>query len=233
MTTQQLLDTLDTDIRQDAERMGRWRKIHRVIATAVTLILIVLPVATAMKLFGGGSIQTACLFALTVLAAFDGMFKPAAYSARRRVDAADMTELLWQFRSAVAALPPNDQTRAIAVHDAFRKRYQDLYRQRGQYLVDYGLAQREADKGTRSEGGSATVTVGAPAAGGAATAGATAGGAGATTAPAATAPVAGTAPAGTAPAAGTTPTATAAGTTPPPTSAAAKPGTPSNGDLLT
>src|SRR5262249_57795222 len=75
--------------------------------------------------------------------AFDGMFKPAAYSARRRTDAADMSELLWQFRGAVAAVPTGDQARLLAVHEAYRKRYQDLYRQRGQYLVDYGLAQRE------------------------------------------------------------------------------------------
>jgi hypothetical protein len=205
MTTEELLSRLDTDIEADAKKMGRWRQIHRVMATAVTLILIVLPVATAMKLLGDGSIQTFFLFSLTVLAAFDGLFKPAAYSARRRVDAADMTELLWQFRSAAAALPANDTARRIAVHDAFRKRYQDLYRQRGQYLVDYGLAQRENDKGTRSD--VPTVSTGAPAAS-----------AGAATPATATAPAAPT---------------TASGTTPPPASAAAKTGTPTNGDILT
>ena len=86
MTTEELLGRLEADIEEDARKMGRWRQIHRVMATAVTLILIVLPITTAMKLLGEGSIQTYCLFALTVLAAFDGLFKPAAYSARRRVD---------------------------------------------------------------------------------------------------------------------------------------------------
>jgi hypothetical protein len=214
MNTEELLSRLDTDIEADARKMGRWRQNHRVIATAVTLILIVLPVATAMKLFGDGGIQTACLFALTVLAAFDGMFKPAAYSARRRVDAADMTELLWQFRAAVAAVDPNDQAGRIAVHNEFRKRFQDLYRERGQYLVDYGLAQREADKGNRPGARSATVTTGP-----AAPAGAPAG--------AATAAAPATSPAAT-----TTATPPAAPTTPP-TSAAAKTGTPTNGDILT
>lgn len=214
MTIEELLGRLDTDIEEDARKMGRWRQIHRVLATGITLILIILPVATAMKLLGEGSIQTYSLFALTVLAAFDGMFKPAAYSARRRVDATDMTELLWQYRSAVAALPANDQARRIAVHDAYRKRYQDLYRQRGQYLVDYGLAQRENDKGNRSESGAVTVSTGAPA---------TSAG---TAAPAAPAPPAGATPAP-APATGTTPAPTATGTTPPPTAAKA------NGDVTT
>src|SRR5690242_4284092 len=157
MTTDQLLSQLEHDIEEDARRMSKWRKIHRIIATAVTLTLIVLPVSTAMKLLGEGSIQTYCLFALTVLAAFDGMFKPAAYSARRRVDATDMTELLWQFRSAVAAAAPEHK---LAVHDAYRKRFLELYRQRGQYLVDYGLAQRENDK-RKSDGPPEVPTSGA------------------------------------------------------------------------
>jgi hypothetical protein len=216
MTTEELLSRLDTDIEADAKKMGRWRQNHRVVATAVTLILIVLPVATAMKLFGDGSIQTASLFALTVLAAFDGMFKPAAYSARRRVDAADMTELLWQFRAAVAAVDANDQAARIAVHNEFRTRFQNLYRERGQYLVDYGLAQREANKGNRPGAGTAAAATGTPAAG----------------ASAAGAPAA--APAAPSPAAATpAPPVTAAGTTPPPTSAAAKTGTPTNGDIMT
>src|SRR5690349_2050502 len=163
MTTDQLLSQLEHDIEEDARRMSKWRKIHRIIATAVTLTLIVLPVSTAMKLLGEGSIQTYCLFALTVLAAFDGMFKPAAYSARRRVDATDMTELLWQFRSAVVAAG-TDQARKLAVHDAYRKRFLELYRQRGQYLVDYGLAQRENDK--RKSDGPPEVSTGGAAAGG-------------------------------------------------------------------
>jgi hypothetical protein len=209
MTIEELLGRLDTDIEEDARKMSRWRQIHRVIATAVTLTLIVLPVATAMKLLGEGSIQTYCLFALTVLAAFDGMFKPAAYSARRRVDAADMTELLWQYRSAVVAVPANDPGRRIAVHDAFRKRYQDLYRQRGQYLVDYGLAQRENDKGKSdasapAPAGAATTSAGAPAGAGGATTAAT---------PSAPAPT------------------TASGTSPPPN--VAKPGASANGDITT
>jgi hypothetical protein len=182
MTTEELLGRLETDIEQDARKMGRWRQIHRIIGTTVTLILIVLPVSTAMKLLGDGNIQTYCLFGLTVLAAFDGMFKPAAYSARRRVDATDMTELLWQLRSAVVAAG-TDQTRQLAVHDAYRKRYLDLYRQRGQYLVDYGLAQRENDK-RKSDAGPPEVATGAP------TAGAPAAGAPAAAAPAA-APAAG------------------------------------------
>lgn len=163
MTTEELLGRLETDIEEDARKMGRWRQIHRIIGTVVTLIMIVLPVSTAMKLLGEGSIQTYCLFALTVLAAFDGMFKPAAYSARRRVDATDMTELLWQLRSAIVAAG-TDQARRLAVHDAYRKRYLDLYRQRGQYLVDYGLAQRENDK-RKSDAGPPEVATGAPAAG--------------------------------------------------------------------
>jgi hypothetical protein len=209
MTIEELLGRLDTDIEEDAKKMGRWRQIHRVIATAVTLTLIVLPVATAMKLLGEGNIQTYCLFALTVLAAFDGMFKPAAYSARRRVDASDMTELLWQYRSAVVAAPANDPGRRIAVHDAFRKRYQDLYRLRGQYLVDYGLAQRENDKGKSdasapAPAGAATTSAGAPTGAGGATTAAT---------PPAPAP------------------ATATGTSPPPN--VAKTGASANGDITT
>jgi hypothetical protein len=204
MTIDQLLSTLENDIQVDAKRMGRWRKIHRVIATTVTLILIVLPITTAMKLLGGDSIQTYCLFALTVLAAFDGMFKPAAYSARRRVDATDMTELLWQFRSA-ALSAGTDEARKLAVHDAYRKRFLDLYRQRGQYLVDYGLAQRENDK-RKSDSPPEVAATGAPA------------GAPATGAPAAGVPAAG------APAAGVT----AAGTKPPPLSSGK-----ANGDILT
>jgi hypothetical protein len=210
MTIEELLGRLDTDIDEDAKKMSRWRQIHRVIATAVTLTLIVLPVATAMKLLGAGSIQTYSLFALTVLAAFDGMFKPAAYSARRRVDASDMTELLWQYRSAVVAIPANDTARKIAVHDAFRKRYQDLYRQRGQYLVDYGLAQRENDKGKSDASAGAAAT--SP---GAAATAAPAGAGGATTAanPSAPAPT------------------TASGTSPPPN--VAKTGASANGDVTT
>ena len=200
MTTEELLGRLEADIEEDARKMGRWRQIHRVMATAVTLILIVLPITTAMKLLGEGSIQTYCLFALTVLAAFDGLFKPAAYSARRRVDATDMTELLWQFRSAAVAAG-TDPARRLAVHDAYRKRFLDLYRQRGQYLVDYGLAQRENDK-RRSDTTAPEIPTGAPAAG-----------APAAGAPAAGAPVAG-APAAGAPAAG-----------------APKTGTPTNGDV--
>jgi hypothetical protein len=214
MTIDQLLSTLENDILEDAKRMVRWRKIHRVIATTVTLVLIILPVTTAMKLLGDGSIQTYCLFALTVLAAFDGMFKPAAYSARRRVDATDMNELLWQFRSAVIAAG-TDQSRKLAVHDAYRKRFLELYRQRGQYLIDYGLAQRENDK--RKSNGPPEVSTG-DAASGAPGAGAPAAGA-----PAAGAPAPG-APAPGAPAAG----ATAAGTSPPPLSSGK---TSTNGDI--
>ncbi|HEY0989327.1 MAG TPA: hypothetical protein VGD80_19795 [Kofleriaceae bacterium] len=208
-----MLGRLDTDIEEDSRKMGRWRQIHRVIATAVTLTLIVLPVATAMKLLGEGNIQTYCLFALTVLAAFDGMFKPAAYSARRRVDAADMTELLWQYRSAVVAAPANDPGRRIAVHDAFRKRYQDLYRQRGQYLVDYGLAQRENDKGKSDA--SAPAPAGAATTTTTTTTGAPTGAGGATTAATPPAPA----------------PATATGTSPPPN--VAKTGASANGDITT
>jgi hypothetical protein len=188
MTTEELLGRLETDIEEDARKMGRWRQIHRVIGTTVTLVLIVLPVTTAMKLLGEGSIQTYCLFGLTVLAAFDGLFKPAAYSARRRVDATDMTELLWQLRSAIVAAG-TDQARKLAVHDAYRKRFLDLYRQRGQYLVDYGLAQRENDK-RKSDTTAPEVSTGAPAAG------APAAGAGAAPAPAAGAPATGAPAAG-------------------------------------
>jgi hypothetical protein len=144
MTIEELLAKLDTDIEQDAKKMGRWRQIHRIVATAIAITLIMLPVLIAMKLLGDG-IQPYCLFALTVTAAYDGLFRPAAYSARRRNDAADMTELLWQFRSAMLAVPATDTMRRLAIHDAFRKRFQDMYRQRGQSLVDYGLAQHEAD----------------------------------------------------------------------------------------
>jgi hypothetical protein len=144
MTIDELLARLDTDIEADANKMGRWRQIHRIAATAIAVTLIMLPVLVAMKLLGEG-IQPYCLFALTVLAAYDGLFRPAAYSARRRTDAADMTELLWQFRSAVLAVPPSDTARRLAIHDTFRKRFQDLYRQRGQSLVDYGLAQHESE----------------------------------------------------------------------------------------
>jgi hypothetical protein len=193
MTTEELLGRLETDIEEDARKMGRWRQIHRIIGTAVTLILIVLPVTTAMKLLGEGSVQTYCLFGLTVLAAFDGMFKPAAYSARRRVDATDMTELLWQLRSAIVAAG-TDQARRLAVHDAYRKRFLDLYRQRGQYLVDYGLAQRENDR-RKSDTAPPEVSSGAPA-------GAPAAGAGAAPATAAPAAPAAGAPAAGAPAAG-------------------------------
>lgn len=213
MTIDQLLSTLESEIQEDARRMGRWRKIHRVIATSVTLILIALPVMTAMKLLGEGSIQTYCLFALTVLAAFDGMFKPAAYSARRRVDATDMTELLWQFRSAVVTAG-TDQTRQLAVHDAYRKRFLDLYRQRGQYLVDYGLAQRESDK-RKSDSPPEVSAPAAPATGAPAT------GAPAAGAPAAGPPAAGATAAG-APA--------AAGTNPPPLSSGKSA---ANGDITT
>jgi hypothetical protein len=160
MTIDELLAGLERDIQDDAKKMGKWRQIHRITATAVTLALIVLPVSTAMKLLGEGAIQTYCLFGLTVVAAFDGMFKPAAYSARRRVDATEMTELLWQFRSAVVAAGI-DPGRKLAVHDAYRKRFLDVYRQRGQYLVDYGLAQRENDK-QRSD---STPSAGAPSTG--------------------------------------------------------------------
>src|SRR5262249_25491445 len=121
MTTEELLAKLDSDIEQDAAKMSRWRQIHRVIATVVTLLLIVLPVATAMKLLGDGGIQTASLFALTVIAAFDGMFKPAAYSARRRTDAADMSDLLWQLRGAMAGVPASDGARRLAIHETYRK----------------------------------------------------------------------------------------------------------------
>ena len=205
MTTDELLGRLERDIEDDATKMGKWRQIHRIIATGVTLVLIVLPVSTAMKLLGEGSIQTYCLFGLTVLAAFDGMFKPAAYSARRRVDATDMTELLWQFRSAVVAAG-TDQARKLAVHDAYRKRFLDLYRQRGQYLVDYGLAQRETEK-RKSDSPPEVAATGAPAA-----------------APAAGAPAAG--PGASATAGGST----AAGTNPPPLGSG-KPST--NGDVTT
>jgi hypothetical protein len=218
MTTQELLSRLETDIEEDAKKMGRWRQIHRVIGTAVTLILIVLPVSTAMKLLGEGAIQTYGLFALTVLAAFDGMFKPAAYSARRRVDATDMTELLWQFRSAVVAAG-TEQGRQLAVHDAYRKRYLDLYRQRGQYLVDYGLAQRENDK-RKSDTAAPEVAGGSPPAPASGAGAAPAAGAPAAGAPAAGAPAAG-APAAGAPAAGA------------PAAGAPKTGAATNGDITT
>src|SRR5262249_37257825 len=122
------------------------------------------------------------------------------------------SELLWQYRSAVVATPANDQARRIAVHDAFRKRYQDLYRQRGQYLVDYGLAQRENDKGKSDAGAPApTVTTATP--GAATTAPAGAGGATTAATPPAPAP------------------ATASGTSPP--ANVAKPGASTNGDVTT
>jgi len=231
MTTEELLSKLDTDIEEDAKKMGRWRQIHRVVAYAITLTLIMLPVAVAMKLFGD-TIQPVCLFALTVLAAYEGLFRPASYSARRRIDASDMTELLWQFRSAVIGAPANDTARRLAVHDMYRKRFQDLYRQRGQYLVDYGLAQHENEAKSNRQPEAGAPAAGAPGAGagaaaGGAGAGAAAGGAGAqpTAAPAAQPAPVPAAPASAAPAAPTPVV--------PTSSAAAKTGTPSNGDITT
>ncbi len=144
MTIDELLGKLELDIETDAAKMTRWRQIHRIVAYAVTLTLIMLPVALAMKIFGD-RIQPYFLFALTVIAAYDGMFRPAAHSARRRSDASDMTDLLWQFRSAVLAVPATDTAARLAVHDKFRQRYQGLYRDRGRYLVDFSLAQHESE----------------------------------------------------------------------------------------
>jgi hypothetical protein len=141
MTIEEMLGRLELDIENDARKMFRWRQIHRVVACGVTLTLIVLPVAVAMKDLG--YVQPYCLFALTVIAAYDGLFRPAAHSARRRSDAADMTDLLWEFRSARLATPATDAAARLAVHDSFRQRYQALFRARGRYLVDFSLAQHE------------------------------------------------------------------------------------------
>lgn len=162
MTIDQLLSDLETAIKDDASKMNRWRQIHRIVAYAITLTLITLPVALATKLIGE-SYQAFCLFVLTVLAAFEGMFRPAAHSARRRIDAADMTDLLWQYRSAVLAVPTTESAQRLAVHDTYRKKFQELYRLRGQFLVDASLAQREND-GAGKGGKAPEVPVVAPAA---------------------------------------------------------------------
>jgi hypothetical protein len=209
MTIEDLLARLETDIEQDAKKMGRWRQIHRIAGTGIAVTLIMLPVLVAMKLLGDG-IQPYCLFALTVIAAYDGLFRPAAYSARRRGDAADMTELLWQLRSAVLSVPASDPARRLAIHDTFRKRFQELYRQRGQSLVDYGLAQHEADAAAaRADTSATTATPPAqPTASAAPAAAPTAAAAPATNRP--------TAPAGTQPPATIPAGATEASATPPP-----------------
>ncbi len=143
MTTEEMLGRLEHEIEQDARKMFRWRQTHRVVACAVTLTLIALPVLATMKDLAGR--EHYFLFALTVIAAYEGLFRPAVHSARRRTDAVDMTDLLWELRSALIATPVTDAAQRLAVHDRFRLRYQALFRARGKTLVDFSLAQHEND----------------------------------------------------------------------------------------
>ena len=153
MTAEEMLGQLELEIEHDARKMFRWRQVHRAVACAVTLTLIALPVLATMKELEGR--EHYFLFGLTIIAAYEGLFRPAVHSARRRTDAADMTDLLWELRSALLATSANDWAQRLAIHDRFRQRYKALFRARGEYLVDFSLARRENDLATGGAAGPA------------------------------------------------------------------------------
>jgi hypothetical protein len=86
---------------------------------------------------------------ISVIGGYEGIFRPAAHSARRRTDAAEMRDLLWEYRSAIIKTASKTDTEKLETHDAYHRASQQLYRLRGPHLVDFGLAQRETD--TRSD----------------------------------------------------------------------------------